>query len=92
MATTHAEDAAEHEEAVAALTSKLEAAKEAICGAGVGPKAGRPKGFAGREALEERWDEMSAAARRQALLRYSNNITVVLMSAGSIDWLPTGCT
>eukprot|EP00965_Chrysotila_dentata_P122426 4046135-Pleurochrysis_carterae.AAC.1 len=50
---------------------------------------GRPKGHAGRELLEERWDEMNARARNKATERHTNDIVVALMSVGCIDWLPS---
>eukprot|EP00965_Chrysotila_dentata_P010847 352584-Pleurochrysis_carterae.AAC.1 len=85
MAAAHQEDVSRHVEEVAALAGKLAAAQEAMREAGVGAKVGRPKGFAGREALEDRWDVMSGAARRQALWSHTNSITVALMSVGCAD-------
>ena len=50
---------------------------------------GRPKGHAGREELELKWDSMNPGARRKALYRHTNDIISALLSAGAIDWLPS---
>eukprot|EP00965_Chrysotila_dentata_P150487 4970928-Pleurochrysis_carterae.AAC.1 len=52
-------------------------------------RGGRPRGHAGRAELEQRWEFMSAVARRLALCRHSSDIKDALMDAGCDDWLPS---
>ena len=49
---------------------------------------GRPKGHAGREEIERKWDGMSMLARQQAVRRHKVDIINALQNAGCDDWLP----
>ena len=50
---------------------------------------GRPKGHAGQDTIEEKWDSFTVEARRKALLRHTNDICFALHSVGIVDWLPS---
>eukprot|EP00965_Chrysotila_dentata_P040268 1336554-Pleurochrysis_carterae.AAC.1 len=50
---------------------------------------GRPRGHAGRAALEAKWDNLSPKAQKMALYRHAFDIRCVLLGAGCEDWLPS---
>eukprot|EP00965_Chrysotila_dentata_P259943 6213735-Pleurochrysis_carterae.AAC.2 len=93
-----AEQVAEHESAVAkykrelaALQRRLDKAEhqaaelQSVCADAVG----RPRGHAGATDIQQRWDVMSAAARRTALCRHGSDIKDALLDSGCQDWLPS---
>eukprot|EP00965_Chrysotila_dentata_P131538 4348248-Pleurochrysis_carterae.AAC.1 len=51
---------------------------------------GRPRGHAGREIIESKWEELSPHARKMALYRHTCDIKKALTHAGCSDWLPSG--
>jgi hypothetical protein len=52
-------------------------------------KMGRPSGFAGRAAIEAKWESYASnAARNKAILRHQSEIRQVLQDANCSDWLP----
>ena len=52
-------------------------------------KMGRPSGFAGRAAIEAKWQSYASnAARNKAILRHQSEIRQVLQDANCSDWLP----
>eukprot|EP00965_Chrysotila_dentata_P055549 1842847-Pleurochrysis_carterae.AAC.2 len=52
-------------------------------------RGGRPRGHAGKESLEQRWEEMKPTARRAAMMRHARDIEGALRAAGVEDWSPS---